>query len=138
MSTGVRLALGSIVIAAATGYMAYLGASAGWSYYVTTDECARRMEELRGCRVRVSGQVVAGSLMVAPRRESASFRLAGQQSQIEVRCRSTVPDTLAEGKDVVVEGRIGNADILEANQVLTRCASKYEPAGETATTAHRK
>lgn len=138
MPTGVRLALCATVIAATTAYLAYLGASSTWRYYVTADECARRMEKLRGYRVRVSGRVAAGSLVVAPRRESASFRLAGRQAQIEVRCRSAVPDTLAEGKEVVVEGRIGNADILEANQVLTRCASKYEPAGETATTDHRK
>jgi cytochrome c-type biogenesis protein CcmE len=37
------------------------------------------------------------------------------------------PDMFAPGRDVIVEGKLGTGDTIEARQVLTSCPSKYSP-----------
>lgn len=126
MSVGAKLSVGALVVAGVTGYVAYLGASSSWQYYVTTDECALRAEQLVGLRVRVSGRVVPGSLSVATDRRSAEFVLGGSSGKLRTVCAGPLPDNLAEDRDVVVEGRLARTDRLDGDKVLTRCASKYQ------------
>jgi cytochrome c-type biogenesis protein CcmE len=126
MSAGKRLAIGGFVVFAVTAYMAYVGGASSWKYYVTADECARDASSLAGKRVRVSGQVEPGTLQIAPDRSQARFSLAGTQDLLGVICRCQIPDNLAEGVDVVVEGQLGPDSQLVGEKLLTRCASKYE------------
>jgi len=126
MSPSVKLALGAGIVAVVTSYMAYVGASASWQYYVTADECLARSKLLEGHRVRVSGTIAAGSLHVAGDRSQASFRLQGATGALDVVCSGPLPDNLAENVDVVVEGRLDPEARLRGDKLLTRCASKYE------------
>lgn len=128
------MAIGGVIVLAVTTYMAFIGASASWQYYLTADECASGAAELVDRRVRVSGRVAADSLEIAPDRSHARFLLAGTDHVLTVRCASRLPDNLSEGIDVVVEGRLDSQGTLRGEKVLTRCASKYSPA-ETASNA---
>ena len=132
MTAGTRLALGGIVVVAATAYMAYVGASDSWKYYLTVDECVAGAGQFMGQRVRVSGQVAADTLQIADDRSQADFSLAGSQGEVQVVCRGLLPDNLAEGCEVVVEGRLEPSGLLRGDKVLTRCASKYESGEVTA------
>jgi len=125
MTSGTKLALGGLVVASVTGYMAYLGASASWQYYLTVDECADQAESLAGARVRITGKVLPGSLSVAPDRREASFSIGGERHELLARCRGPLPDNLAEDVDVVVEGRLEDSGLLRGDKVITRCAGKY-------------
>ena len=60
MPAGAKLAVGAAVVAGVTAYMAYVGASASWKYYVTSEECLADTAKFTGQRVRVSGKVAAG------------------------------------------------------------------------------
>jgi cytochrome c-type biogenesis protein CcmE len=122
-----------VVITLVTTFLAYLGASSSWRYYVLVDECVARGEELRGERLRVTGRVAAGSLCIREDRKQATFQLVGATRHIEVACPGPLPDNLKEEMEVVVEGRISPTSLapnetllLEGDKVLTRCASKYE------------
>jgi cytochrome c-type biogenesis protein CcmE len=126
MSPSVKLAWGAGIVVGVTAYMAYVGASASWQYYVTADECVARAAELIGSRVRVSGGVAAGSLQLAADRSQASFQLQGARSRLNVVCTGPLPDNLAEDIDVVVEGQLEAGGRLRGDKLLTRCASKYE------------
>ena len=126
MTPGARLALGVGIIVGVTTYMAYVGASAGWQYYVTADECVMRLSELSGNRVRVSGQVAAGTLQTTPQRTRVEFILQGMHQRLLVTGRGRFPDNLEEGVEVVVEGTLDPAGVLRADKILTKCASKYE------------
>ena len=110
-----------------TGYMAYVGASSSWKYYVTADECLADMTRFEGVRVHVSGGVAPGTLRISPEGNRASFSLLGQTGTLEVRYEGPLPDNLAQAMDVVVEGRCESGGTIRADKVLTRCASKYEP-----------
>jgi len=127
MTPGVKLALGAGVVVGVTSYMAYVGASASWQYYLTADECVARAEQLADRRVRVSGGVAVGSLQVAADRSQASFALQGATARLRVVCSGPLPDNLAEKTEVVVEGRLEPSGVLRGDKLLTRCASKYEP-----------
>ncbi|MDP6718238.1 MAG: cytochrome c maturation protein CcmE [Pirellulaceae bacterium] len=126
-----KLVIGGTVLALVTGYVAYLGASSSWQYYLTVDECAAHTGQFIGRRVRVSGRVAAGSLHIREGRSQAAFVLQGQESNLPVECPGPLPDNLAEEMDVVVEGTLDRADFLQGRKILTRCASKYESGQST-------
>jgi cytochrome c-type biogenesis protein CcmE len=107
--------------------MGYRGAATSWQYYLLVDECVRDAESLQGQRLRVSGRVAAGSLAMADDRSKASFILSGPGHTLRVTCAGPLPDNLAEGMDVVVEGRLQSTDCLHGDKIVTRCASKYVP-----------
>jgi len=129
-----KLAVLAAVFVAVVVYVAYLGASSSWQYYLTTEECLARGPALVNSRVRVSGRVAPGSLKFAPDRFHGTFALEADSARLLVSCNRWLPDQVAEGKDVVVEGRVVAAGSLEADRVITRCATKYQsrgPQGET-------
>jgi cytochrome c-type biogenesis protein CcmE len=129
MSTGVKLSVGAVVMAVALGYLAIVGAAGSWQYYLTVDEAGADAVSLQGKRVRVSGRVADGSLAISENRRHASFQLCGQHYSLNVNSRGILPDNLAEGMDVVAEGRIEGGG-LRCDKVITRCASKYEPRAD--------
>jgi cytochrome c-type biogenesis protein CcmE len=126
MSVGLKLAIGGAVLASVLAYVAYLGASSSWQYYLTVDECAANAEQFVGRRVRVSGRVEPGSLVIRDDRSAATFLLTGTRGRLQATCPAPLPDNLDEDMDVVVEGRLEKVTHLQGDKVLTRCASKYQ------------
>ena len=110
---------------AVTVYMAYLGASSSWQYYLTVDECLAFSAAPTDDRMRINGTIVRGSLDLNSDRTEATFLLKGTDQNLRVTCSGELPDNLAEELDVVVEGRIDEPGHLRGDKVLTRCASKY-------------
>lgn len=132
LSANMKLLVGAIVLAGATAYLAYLGASSSWQYYVLVDECVDACGELAGKRVRVNGRVAADSLKMRDDRRGADFSLTGDREVLTVVCRGTLPDNLAENIEVVVEGTLDSNGVLKGDKVLTKCASKYQAEGAAA------
>jgi cytochrome c-type biogenesis protein CcmE len=126
MTAPVKLAAGVAIVVGVTLYMAYVGASSSWKYYVTADEYTAHSASFAGKNLRVSGKVAADSLSVDSSRLAAKFALASSNGNLPIECRCSVPDNLAEGRDVVVEGRADERGVLVGEKVLTKCASKYQ------------
>ena len=124
--------MAAFALAAAVGYLAYVGACSSWQYYLSVDETVSDATNLFDKRVRVSGRVAVGSLSINQGRRDAEFDLVGAVHTLHVSCHCTMPDNLAENIDVVVEGVL-QADGLLGHKVITRCASKYEPKESVAT-----
>ena len=128
MTTGKKLALAGLVVAGVTAYMAYAGASASWQYYLTADECVARAGSLGQARLRVGGRMTPKTLDVSADRRQIRFNFQTAQGRLAVVCAGPPPDNLAEGMDVVVEGRLASPGLLQGDKLLTRCASKYQSA----------
>jgi cytochrome c-type biogenesis protein CcmE len=126
MTTGKKLAIGVAVVAGVTGYMAYLGAATSWQYYLTVDECLATAGKVPEDRIRVSGKIAPHTLSIAADRSRAEFSLEGTEGNLAVISSGPLPDNLAEGIDVVAEGRLERPGLLRAQKVLTRCAGKYK------------
>jgi cytochrome c-type biogenesis protein CcmE len=125
--SGRKLMVAGAVVVVTIGYMAYVGASSSWQYYMTADECLANAAQASGHRVRVSGMIAAGSLQIAGDAGQASFLLCGTAAHLPVICTGPLPDDLAGSMEVVVEGRLESAPcLLRGDKILTRCASKYE------------
>lgn len=129
MSPQLKLAVGALIVAGATAYLAWLGAATSWQYYVLVDECAADPDTFLGQRLRVSGRVAPGSLQISADRTSATFVLHGADSELHVTCGAPLPDNLAEDMEVVVEGTLEQGACLDGDRVITRCASKYQANG---------
>ena len=125
MSSGKKLILACLVVASTTAYMAYLGAAESWQYYLTSEECLANLDAFKGKRLRVSGKVAVGTLQHTHGSQHVNFGLEGTDRVLSVVCTGTVPDNLAEGIDVVVEGRLGTDGTFQCSKLLTKCASKY-------------
>lgn len=135
MTTTVKLGIAGCIVAGVTAYMAYQGTATSWKYYLTVDECQADIAALIHQRVRVNGKVAVGSLAISEHGKRATFQMQGTKHQLPVICNGSLPDNLAEDMDVVVEGRLDKTGVLQGENVLTRCASKYESEAETASSA---
>ncbi len=133
MTPGRKLLVLALVLVGVTAWFAWQGASGSWQYYLTVDEFMAQGDSLRNVRVRLGGKVAEGTLQISADRRRAAFDLAGTGHRLAVRYAGILPDNLAEGRDVVVEGRQEGEGPFQADRLLTRCASKYEPAASTPT-----
>ncbi|MCU0961354.1 MAG: cytochrome c maturation protein CcmE [Pirellulaceae bacterium] len=131
MGTGRTLALGAGVIAVATAYWALSGAAATWQYYLTVDECMDQAARIVGSRLRIHGTVGPETLEIDRNQQLARFVLTGERECVQVICTGTLPDNLAEGMEVVVEGYLERRDLVRGHKVMTKCASKYAAQGRT-------
>lgn len=125
MTAQTKLALGAATIVGTMAYVAYLAASTNWQYYVRVEECVAQADQWRGKRLRVSGRVSVGSLRVPVNRRGATFILEENGQALPVTYVGLVPDNLAEGKEVLVEGKLPPEGSFQAETLITRCASKY-------------
>lgn len=137
MSVNAKLAWAAAVIVAVTGYVAYLGASSGYRYYLMVDECVDQADIWKGKRLRVNGRVKPGSLTVPADRCGATFALEGTGRSLAVSYRGVLPDNLTEGREVVVEGSLNADGRLAGENVITKCASKYAAAAPRQDVAER-
>jgi cytochrome c-type biogenesis protein CcmE len=124
MTTGRRLAIGAFAVLIIIAYMAYLGALSSWQYYLSVDECVAHGRSLIDHRIRVSGTIAPNTLDIQGG-DAATFQLEGIDGGLLVKCSGRLPDDLAEGRQVVVEGRLQDVGVLSGDKLLTRCASKY-------------
>lgn len=135
MTLTTKLAIGGVLIGTATLYLAVTGASASWQYYLTADECVRQADSLDGCRLRVSGKVAQGSLVADETQNELRFALEAAGDRLQVIHAGRGPENLKEGIDVVVEGQLQEGRVLQADTILTRCASKYDSASASSTSS---
>lgn len=119
-----KMLVATVTIAAAATVLAVAGMSKDWVYYLSVDEYSS--VEHQGRRVRLHGTVSDQAFEVAPAQLTASFDLQGEQTTLRVVFNGVVPDQFKVGREVVVEGTVDEAGVMQADTLLTKCASKYE------------
>lgn len=118
-----KLLIGAVVIVLGLAFAAYHGARSSMVYYLTTTEFAVR-PELRAARVRIAGSVVAGSVVKAG--GESRFAITDGTTRYSVHFRGPLPDLFAEGRDVLVEGRLDGDNTLRASQVISTHPVEYK------------
>jgi cytochrome c-type biogenesis protein CcmE len=118
-----------ILIAVAAIFFGLGGKQA--SYYKTVKELSSDTT-LQGKRVKVGGGVVAGSW--DKKSNPMSFTIkdekdsAGTGPTIKVVYNGAVPATFGDGVTAIVTGELGTDGTLNADEMITKCPSKYESA----------
>lgn len=92
-------------------------------YYLTTSEFAGR-PELRLARVRLAGRVDAGSVERSD--GIVRFAITDGVTLYRVVFSGPLPDLFAEGRQVLVEGRLDARGVIEALQVISTHPVEYK------------
>lgn len=106
-------------------------------YAKGVDELVAEKDKVAGRNVRVTGQLVKGSLKRRDQPCEYRFSMSKNEKILDVRYpQCVVPDTFRDvpGVDVEVtaEGRLNAEGYLEASQIMAKCPSKYEMKDKSA------
>jgi cytochrome c-type biogenesis protein CcmE len=124
--SGVKTAAGLALIAAGLAYFMYLSMRSSWSYYYSVDDFMADPAASSAASLRLAGSVKAGSVGRDAASMTLTFTLAGSASELDVEYKGAVPGNFSEGREVVVEGRLGDDGVFLADLLMTRCESKYK------------
>jgi len=121
-----KFAVGTVLIVGTLGYLAWSGVSESKTYYHTISE----LDGLKGPslrqRMRVSGNVRAGTIQRLPGRVDFVLEEQGRTLDVSYVGRDPLPDTFKDDAQTLVEGHRMPDGRFVAEQVQAKCASKYE------------
>lgn len=124
-----KFLIGGIIIFLAIGYLGYMGFQSSATYYYTVSELVEQGSSIYGENIRVDGEVAPGSLKQGADALLLRFTIGDGEKNLSVVYQGVVPDAFKVGNEVVVEGYLDSEGIFQANNILTKCPSKYVPEG---------
>ena len=132
----VRFSLGLVGVALVVTYLTWTGISDSMVYYMTPTELMAKAAEdsvFHQVGVKVSGRVVSGSYARTNEGLTHSFQVHDieyPEVSFRVEYDGTLPDTFTDDTEVVVQGRFGEDGVFKADELFTKCGSRYEAAPE--------
>ena len=87
-------------------------------------------------RVRLQGTVGPEELLAQPALLTAQFDLLGSEYSLRVHYSGVIPDMFQPDAQVVVEGKLDDGGVFQADTLLTKCASKYGSDGAEPRAGH--
>ena len=126
MNARVKLGIGIGAILVTLVWLGVSGFQEGKTYYYTVDEIAAGAGAWGNARLKVSGEVVPGS--ISRRAEGLHFTLTenGREMPVLYAGLDPVPDTFKDHAKAVVEGHLQPGGEFRADKIQAKCASKYE------------
>jgi len=120
-----------ILIVAILGTLAWLaagGISDTKTYYKTIAELNQMGDGAKEKRLRVGGDIAAGSIERAG--ANVSFVMSQDKLQLKVVYSGIdpLPDTFRPGAQALADGKLGSDGVFHATKIQAKCASKYEAA----------
>lgn len=118
------------VIALAVAYLVTMGLQATTVYFLTVTELQARGSSAQNQVVRVSGNLVPGTLARDTTGLGVQFLIADPTSTpLAVVYRGgQVPDIIGDNIEIVAEGKLDAQGTFTANNVLAKCPSRLENA----------
>jgi len=120
-----RYLIGGAVLLAAVILLVYAGLQCFGVYMVSVDEFLAGDIDY-DTSVRVAGQVADGSLAWDADAVELRFTVTYGTASMPVLYRGARPSGLQNGSGVVLEGKYLPEGVFEADQIILKCASKYE------------
>jgi len=96
------------------------------TYYKTIAELGQMGDKAYGERLRVGGDVEAGSIHRVG--SEVQFVLIQDKMRLPVAYTGTepLPDTFRSGAQALADGRLGKDGVFRTSAIQAKCASKYE------------
>ena len=119
----------AVLIAVVIGTLVWL-ATAGMketqTYYKTISELGQMGDQAYGKRLRVGGDVDAGSIRHIG--SQVQFVLIQDKQKLTVAYTGTepLPDTFKDGAQALADGKLDKDGVFRAGKIQAKCASKYE------------
>lgn len=115
------------IIVLGLGYLAYTGVQESKSYYVTLKELNTMGDSAYSKRLRVAGNVEAGSIKRQGTHLQFALREEGRLLPVVYNGTEAPPDTFKDDAQALAEGTYGRDGVFHANKLQAKCASKYAP-----------
>jgi cytochrome c-type biogenesis protein CcmE len=122
---GKFIALIAVVIGTLV-WLATAGMKDNKTYYKTIAELGQMGDKAYGERLRVGGDVEAGSIHRVG--NEVQFVLVQDKTRLSVAYTGTepLPDTFRSGAQALADGRLGKDGVFRTSAIQAKCASKYE------------
>lgn len=127
----IGLFLGALVWLSATG----MGEAR--TYYKTIAELKQMGQTASGKRIRVAGEVEPGSLRRSGTVTHFRLQQGGLKLPVIYSGSAPLPDTLRDGAQAIVDGKLADHGVFQASRVQAKCASKYQARLSTASSEAR-
>lgn len=128
MKVKTKFGIGIAIIVITLSALAWIGAKESQTYYHTVAELPKLTSAQLRQRMRVGGDVAAGSIKHMPGRIDFTLKEADQTLHVSYVGADPLPDTFKDGAQCLVEGHAMPDGRFVAEQVQAKCASKYEAA----------
>lgn len=126
----IKFIVGGAVVLGLIAYLIVSAISSSGAYYREVGEVLIEQTALMGKNLRVSGNIVTESIRYDPTTLDLSFRISDPKDaskQIAVHFHGVKPDQMdREGSSAIVEGTMGSKGVVEANNLLLKCPSRYD------------
>ena len=126
----VKFIAGGLVIVGLIAYLIVSSISSAGAYYREVGEVLSQRDALVGKNLRVSGNVVTESVTYDAAKLDLNFLISDPTDsgkQLAVYFHGVQPDQITrEGASAIVEGSLGPNGVVEANNLLLKCPSRYE------------
>lgn len=114
------------VIIGTVVWLGFSGSGENGTYYKTVSELQHMGTQAYGQRVRVGGDVAAGSIRRVGHDLCFRLQWEGQTLNVAYSGSDPVPDTFKDGAQALAEGKMASDGTFHANKIQAKCASKYE------------
>ncbi|MCX7670059.1 MAG: cytochrome c maturation protein CcmE [Anaerolineae bacterium] len=125
-----KFIIGGTVVVGLIAYLIVSAISSSGAYYREVGEVLAEQTALAGKNLRVSGNIVTESIRYDAATLDLSFRIADPKDaskQIAIHFHGVKPDQMErEGSSAIIEGKMGANGVIEANNLLLKCPSRYE------------
>ena len=128
MKAKTKFGVGIGIIVVTLGGLAWMGAKESQTYYHTISELGTLSSSQARQRIRVGGDVAAGSIQHMPGRVDFVLKEDGKTLPVSYVGADPLPDTFKDGAQALVEGHAMPDGRFVAEEVQAKCASKYEVA----------
>ncbi len=127
-----KFVVASAVILVTLGWLGYIGAMESKTYYYTIEELDKMGDRADSHRLRVGGDIQAGSIERLRGRVDFIIAQEGRTLRVSYVGGDPLPDTFVDGAQALVEGKRMPDGRFVAEKVQAKCASKYEadPSGK--------
>jgi cytochrome c-type biogenesis protein CcmE len=107
-------------------WLATAGMTESKTYYKTITELQQMGDQAYGQRIRVGGDVAAGS--IERKGNEVHFTLTQDSTRLKVAYTGSdpLPDTFKDGAQALADGKLDKDGVFRASKIQAKCASKYE------------
>lgn len=122
------------VIALAVAYLVTMGLQGTTEYFLTVSELQAKGSSGQNQMVRVSGNLVPGSLTRESSGLAVRFLIADEAATTPLSVvykGGQVPDIIGDNIEIVAEGKLDSAGSFAATNVLAKCPSRLADATPT-------
>jgi cytochrome c-type biogenesis protein CcmE len=137
MNTYAKFGVMVVVIIGVLVWLAMGGISDSKTYYKTIAELGQMGDQAKGKRLRVGGDVEAGSIIRNGAEVTFVMHQDAKTLKVVYNGIDPLPDTFKDGAQALADGKLGPDGVFQASKIQAKCASKYEAKPQLKKDANR-